>query len=472
MSSVRVRLAALTESFVLSLWLMMEGIFALALLCLSPEAKAANAHAEVGGARATLLKEMDGARIRLQSVRKFELSLRVEPGASREPLRIQVVLPKTGRNAWRAEYVHVVDEAGRAVPIRRGGTQLHRFEMAVPPAAHTYEVRGFRREPRSAVRQFRDSERQSTDAGTGLRAAICKWCDGRRAALSIRFDDSHPTHLSRAIPVLREHGFRATFMINPGRPSFLSKREEWEACMKQGDQEFGNHTLNHQGAATGEEVDRELGDVSKYIWQLFPKRSRLVALSLGGGTKWTTREPLQHWLDKYHLVLMSGSLGMDDVYGKRIAALERHVVRHVESGGWCRAHYHSIGKGHASSEASFRAAMGLVAKHKHDLWVTGLADAHKYQQEYKASRLALIGRGPDAIELRLVCATDPTLYDQPLTIQLDLPHGWLVEALRVERKDDGSALAVHDVHSAKQPGVHLHVLPVSSSYLIRRSRNE
>jgi len=472
MGFVPIRVAALGGSLVLFSWLMIEVVFALALLCLRPEANAANAHAEVGGARATVLKEMDGARIRLQSVRKFELSLRVAPGASREPLKIQVVLPKTGRNAWRAEYAHVVDETGRGVPIRRGGTQLHRFEMAVPPVARTYSVRGFPKEPGSAVRQFHDSERGGIEAATGLRAEICKWYDGRRAALSIRFDDSHPTHLSRAIPVLREYGFRATFMINPGGSSFLSKREEWEACAKQGDQEFANHTLNHRGASTEEEIDRELGDVSKYIWQLFPKRSKLVALNLGGGTTWTTRGPLQHWLDKYRLVPISGSLGMDDVYGNRIAALERHLVRHIERGVWCRAHYHSIGEGYASSGANFRAAMRLVEKHKRELWITGLADAYKYQQEHKSAKLSLIARGPDLVGLRLVCATAPALYDQPLTIQLDLPQGWPMAAVRVERKDDGSALAVDRALDAEQPSVRFHVPPVSGSYLIHRSRNE
>jgi len=34
------------------------------------------------------------------------------------------------------------------------------------------------------------------------------WYDNRKAALSIRFDDSHHTHLSKAIPILREYGNR------------------------------------------------------------------------------------------------------------------------------------------------------------------------------------------------------------------------------------------------------------------------
>ena len=43
-----------------------------------------------------------------------------------------------------------------------------------------------------------------------LRLSVAKWRDGRAAALSIRFDDSHPTHLAKAVPILREYGFRGT----------------------------------------------------------------------------------------------------------------------------------------------------------------------------------------------------------------------------------------------------------------------
>ena len=41
-----------------------------------------------------------------------------------------------------------------------------------------------------------------TDAASGSCLGIARWHDGRRAALSIRFDDSHPTHLTKAVPIL------------------------------------------------------------------------------------------------------------------------------------------------------------------------------------------------------------------------------------------------------------------------------
>ena len=35
---------------------------------------------------------------------------------------------------------------------------------------------------------------------------ICRWYGGKKAALSLRFDDSHPTHVTVAIPMLDEYG--------------------------------------------------------------------------------------------------------------------------------------------------------------------------------------------------------------------------------------------------------------------------
>ena len=94
------------------------------------------------------------------------------------------------------------------------------------------------------------------DGATGLRLGIAKWHDGRTAALSIRFDDSHPTHLTKAVPILREYGFRGTFMVNPGaaepgsrrRSAFLSSiRRNGRPWRDKGDHEFANHSAHHRG---------------------------------------------------------------------------------------------------------------------------------------------------------------------------------------------------------------------------------
>ena len=81
--------------------------------------------------------------------------------------------------------------------------------------------------------------------------------------------------------------------------------------MKQGDMELANHSAHHRGAKGDEDMDREIGTATEAIWKLTPGRSKLMALNLGGGTRWETTRTLRHYLDKYHQFdASSGSLGM------------------------------------------------------------------------------------------------------------------------------------------------------------------
>jgi hypothetical protein len=309
-----------------------------------------------------------------------------------------------------------------------------------------------------------------------LSAAICNWRDGRRAALSIRFDDSHPTHLSTAIPILDEYGFRGTFMVNPGehppnsrrRSAFHTQRSEWETVAKTGSHEFANHTLHHQGAENDEEMESQVGEASKAIWRLFPDRSKLLALNLGGGTYWTTTKTLRYYLDKYHLFDVSGSLGMDDVYGNRVAAFRQHLERHLESAGWCRVHYHDIGQGHAASEANFRAALDVAREHEAELWIAGMAEIHKYQTERNQAKLAIANQGPRRVTLELSCSTDPELYDQPLTIEIALPDNWSPEEVAVKPAEAG--IVPTPITRSSNAVIRFDVPPITARYTIERAQ--
>ncbi len=397
--------------------------------------------------------------------------MQIDPGDAGSAIKLQVEIADTGPKTWPAENLFVIDEVGQAVPIRRDGLEWHRFSMTVPAVKATYMVSAVTRDSAKPNAELpTERERTASDRATGVRASVCKWYGGRDAALSVRFDDSNPTHLKTVIPILREYGFRATFMINPGKQDYLEHRAEWEACAKQGEHEFGNHTMNHRGAATDEEIESEIGQVSQYIWQLFPARSELVALNLGGGTEWVTRNPFSYYLDKYHLFNVSGSLGMDDVYGKRVDALERHLLNTIAGNGWARVHYHAIGPGLSSSEQNFRTAMELVKKHAGTLWITGLADAIKYQEERKTTKIDLTGVATDRVELAVVCGTDPILYDQPLTVRFDVPADWSASSLTTVRKE-GDRQAIAESELERGPGfIRCHVPPESRSYVLVRNR--
>ena len=421
--------------------------------------------AEIAGAKVALLNYQGPATLSVSVLGNRELAVEVDPHGEERWLDLSVVLPASAEGRWAAAVV-VVDATGRPLLVRRSGTEWHKLHVRIPPKKAIYFIRAV--EPPEAPPVFSDSDREAEDPLTGLRVAILKWYDGRKAALSIRFDDSHPSHLSKAIPILREFGFRGTFMVCPGLPDFVEHLVEWKAVASRGDQEFANHTLHHRGASGDEEMEAEIGQAAKAIWDLFSGKSRLLALNLGGGTTWETIRPLRYYLDKYHLFDASaGSLGMDDVYGNRVAAFREHLRRHIERGLWCRIHFHSIGEGGASSEATLRDVLAIAKAHENDLWIAGMADIYKYQTERQATKLWLSPESPQRVHLHLFCGTNPEFYDQPLTMEMVLPASWPLSSIRVTRvKPQPETVLAAGPNSRT---LRLSVPPITSAYRIECS---
>ncbi len=415
----------------------MNRVFVVALFCFCHyySTTAMEHSTDVLAGAVVLLDHYEGpAEIHARSIEKFTIQIDVDPKTETEPLTIYVELPNSGKYTWPVADVEVIDSLERAVSVRRPGIEWNKLWIPVPAKRASYFVRvapPLEDRPKPPP----ENQRYITDPISGANLSIAQWSGGRRAALSIRFDDTHPTHLHKAMPLLREYGYRGTFMINPGVRENASENlwPEWEACARSGDFEFANHTLHHRGARTDEETEYEIGEASKRIWELFPGKSKLLALNLGGGTLWVTTKTLRYYLDQYHLFdASSGSLGMDDVYGQRIAALRRSLYRHIERRGWCRIHYHSIGKGLSCSEANFQAALETIKENESQLWIAGMTDIYKYQTERNGSKLELIGAGPRQLTFRLSCLTDRMLYNEPLTIEYLAPESWRLDQVHVK----------------------------------------
>jgi hypothetical protein len=263
-------------------------------------------------------------------------------------------------------------------------------------------------------------------------------------------------------------------MINPGgkepntrrRSDFEDHRAEWEACARQGDQEFANHSLHHRGAIGDEDAEAEIGEAAKAIWQMFPRKSKLMALNLGGGTLWETTRTLRYYLDKYHLFDASGSsTGMDDVYGNRVETFRRMLQQHIERGLWYRTHYHYIGEGLSTSEVNFRAVLDIAKEHETVVWIAGMADIYKYQTERNASILALASSEPRRLTFQLSCLSDPELYDQLLTVEVTPPASRLPERIAV--KDAlGEPIAVRTAQAGGQQVWRFDVAPRDGAYTI------
>lgn len=68
------------------------------------------------------------------------------------------------------------------------------------------------------------------------------WLRGKRAGLSLTFDDARPSQVDRATPILGRYGIKATFYA---LPSMLRYRlQGWREALAAG-HELGNHTVSH-----------------------------------------------------------------------------------------------------------------------------------------------------------------------------------------------------------------------------------
>lgn len=75
------------------------------------------------------------------------------------------------------------------------------------------------------------------------------WPDGKRAALSITFDDARPSQVDAGLPLLDRYRVHATFYVSPR--SVGARLAGWKQAVASG-HEIGNHSLSHPCTANFE----------------------------------------------------------------------------------------------------------------------------------------------------------------------------------------------------------------------------
>ena len=80
------------------------------------------------------------------------------------------------------------------------------------------------------------------------------WPGGRKAAVSLAYDDALDSQLDNAVPALDRYGFKGSFYLQLSRPSVVERLDEWRAAARQG-HELANHSLFHQ--CSGSLPDRD-----------------------------------------------------------------------------------------------------------------------------------------------------------------------------------------------------------------------
>jgi len=117
------------------------------------------------------------------------------------------------------------------------------------------------------------------------------WPEGKRAAVSLSFDDARLSQVDRGLPILDAYGVKATFYVAPYRVE--QRLSGWKKAVANG-HEIGNHTLNHP--CTGnfpwsrekaleqyclEDAERELDEANAAIERLLGVKPTTFAYPCG-----------------------------------------------------------------------------------------------------------------------------------------------------------------------------------------------
>jgi peptidoglycan/xylan/chitin deacetylase (PgdA/CDA1 family) len=93
---------------------------------------------------------------------------------------------------------------------------------------------------------FKAPRNPAAAAGPSARAPIppgpFAWPEGKRAAVSLSFDDARASQLDAGVPLLDAYGVKATFYVSI--TPMQQRASEWQAVMKTG-HEIGNHSMRH-----------------------------------------------------------------------------------------------------------------------------------------------------------------------------------------------------------------------------------
>jgi peptidoglycan/xylan/chitin deacetylase (PgdA/CDA1 family) len=117
------------------------------------------------------------------------------------------------------------------------------------------------------------------------------WPEGKRAAISLTFDDARVSQLDRGLPILDAYGVKATFYVVP--PNGQQRLPDWKKAVANG-HEMGNHSLKHPCTGnfswsrekalenyTLEKMGHELDEASAAIERLLGVRPATFAYPCG-----------------------------------------------------------------------------------------------------------------------------------------------------------------------------------------------
>ncbi|WP_246373194.1 polysaccharide deacetylase family protein [Marilutibacter spongiae] len=251
------------------------------------------------------------------------------------------------------------------------------------------------------------------------------WPEGRRAAVSLAYDDALDSQLDHALPALDRHGFKASFYLQLSRPSVRERLADWRAAAR-GGHELGNHSLFHQCSGKGPdrdwvapEHDLDATPASRMRDEVLLANAMLHAID--GETERTYTVPCGdamaadgNYLDlvapafvaiKYGDGAVTPDMDALDPYAVTVeapvAASAEDLIAHVEAaaraGTMVNLTFHGIGGDYLSvSPEAHEGLLAYLDRHRDLYWVDSFIQIMRYVREQQARPAAEAGGAPAA----------------------------------------------------------------------------
>lgn len=267
--------------------------------------------------------------------------------------------------------------------------------------------------------------------------SVAKYKDGKDCAVSFTFDDGFKDNYTMAVPQLEKRGWRGTFWLNcafiPGEIRGRNSRMTWEQVCdlhKKG-HEISNHGWTHKKLVniSREEIIEEIEKNDSAIFVHTGLRPTTFCYANNA------------WNDEVLSLTTKGRVGTRTrqyPLGEQAsdAKLQGWLDKAIKDGTWAVWMTHGLTEGydHFKDLSRYTSFLNYVKGKEKYIWVGTFREVAAYIGERDAVKLD-VSKGENSIEIEPVLSLDPTLYNVPLTMEVE-------GVLRVKASQDGKNLKV------------------------------
>jgi peptidoglycan/xylan/chitin deacetylase (PgdA/CDA1 family) len=284
---------------------------------------------------------------------------------------------------------------------------------------------------------------------------VTPWPEDHVAAISLTFDDSLPTHLENAGPILKKHHLHGTFFVITGSKTWVERPDDWRRLAADGN-EIGGHTVHHPCLA--EQVKPNALTYTPPMMRAEVRDSaREIIARLGIERGLTFAYPCATLTfgppedQEHNQVLYMGDvaefyiaaraenagvpvyaqemdplsvLGLGRTAGKDFPGLLALLEPALSSYQWGVYTFHGVGGDALSVTSEALDQLASYLQQHGEIWCATFGDAVRYIQERKALAMHLTKSDRRQVEFKLSWAMDAKTYDLPLTLQWQAPSDW------------------------------------------------